>query len=137
MNCIRLSSNLNDALAVTKDQNLNDALAELMEKEFAVIRLRFAPTEERPSAYEIQPFDQALHQAPKRRLRPEVALTIKIMQRHRGYVKMVVDHGGSRVRPLLSALTRCVLEATLSSALLQPRVIATRVSFVRVQETPP
>lgn len=40
------------------------------------------PREERASRYEIQPFDRSLHQTPKRRFRPEVALTMKIMHRH-------------------------------------------------------
>lgn len=40
------------------------------------------PTEERLSGYEIEPFDQAFHESPKRRLRNEVALSIKIFHRH-------------------------------------------------------
>src|SRR6266700_4188760 len=30
------------------------------------------PRDERPSRYEIEPFDHAMHEAPKRKLRPEV-----------------------------------------------------------------
>jgi hypothetical protein len=40
------------------------------------------PREERASWYEVQPFDQALHLTPKHNLRPEVALTLKILHRH-------------------------------------------------------
>lgn len=40
------------------------------------------PTEERPSRYEIEPFDHAIHQTPKRRFQPEVVLNLKILHRH-------------------------------------------------------
>lgn len=40
------------------------------------------PKEERPSAYEIEPFDRSLHQVPRHGLRLEVALTMKILHRH-------------------------------------------------------
>lgn len=39
------------------------------------------PTEARPTTYEIQPFDRALRYAPKRKRRPEVSLTIKVIHR--------------------------------------------------------
>lgn len=39
------------------------------------------PREKRASQYEIQSFDRALHKAPKREFRPEVALTLKILHR--------------------------------------------------------
>lgn len=40
------------------------------------------PKEERPTIYEIQPFDRSIHYPPKRRLRPEVSLIVKIVHRH-------------------------------------------------------
>lgn len=40
------------------------------------------PTEARPSRYEIEPFDHALHVSPKRRFQPEVVLSVKILHRH-------------------------------------------------------
>ncbi len=43
------------------------------------------PQERRDSKYEIQPFDSALHETPKRRLMPEVALSIMIEHRHDFY----------------------------------------------------
>jgi len=39
------------------------------------------PKVERPSRYDIQIFDHAIHFAPERRNRPDVALTIKIVHR--------------------------------------------------------
>ena len=48
------------------------------------------PKEERPTTYEIQRFDHALHFAPRRKLRREVSLTIKIIHRH-GYDQPVDD----------------------------------------------
>lgn len=48
------------------------------------------PTEERPTTYEIQPFDRAIHYAPKRKLRSEVSLNIKIIHRH-GFDQPVDD----------------------------------------------
>lgn len=39
------------------------------------------PTEERPTTYEIQPFDRAIRYSPKRKRRPEISLTIKIIHR--------------------------------------------------------
>lgn len=39
------------------------------------------PRENRPSYYEIQPYDHALHEARKRAFRPEVALVLKILHR--------------------------------------------------------
>ncbi len=39
------------------------------------------PKEERPSRYEIEIFDSAIHYAPARGNRPDVSLTIKIMHR--------------------------------------------------------
>lgn len=41
------------------------------------------PRDERPSRYEIEPFDGALRLSPKRKLRGEVVLTMKIVHRHR------------------------------------------------------
>lgn len=40
------------------------------------------PREQRPSQYEIEPFDSALHLSPTRKLRGEVVLTMKIVHRH-------------------------------------------------------
>ncbi len=40
------------------------------------------PKEERLSGFAIEPFDQAFQESPKRRLRNEVALSIKIFHRH-------------------------------------------------------
>ncbi len=40
------------------------------------------PKEERMSRYDIEPFDHALRETPKRKFRPEVALSIKILHRH-------------------------------------------------------
>lgn len=40
------------------------------------------PREQRPSQYEIEPFDSALHLSPARKLRGEVVLTMKIVHRH-------------------------------------------------------
>ena len=48
------------------------------------------PTEERPTTYEIQPFDRAIHYAPRRKLRSEVSLNIKIIHRH-GFDQPVDD----------------------------------------------
>ncbi len=48
------------------------------------------PQEQRPSQYEIQPFDRALHESAKRRFRPEVTLTIKILHRE-GFDQPVDD----------------------------------------------
>ncbi len=42
------------------------------------------PREERPSMYEIGPFDQAIRYSPEHRNRPDVMLTVKILHRH-GY----------------------------------------------------
>lgn len=39
------------------------------------------PREKRPSYYEIQPYDRALHQSIRRRFRSEVSLTIRILHR--------------------------------------------------------
>jgi hypothetical protein len=39
------------------------------------------PAEGRPTTYEIQPFDRAIRYSPKRKRRPEVSLTIKIIHR--------------------------------------------------------
>lgn len=39
------------------------------------------PQEERPSRYEIEPFDRALRLSPTRKLRGEVVLTMKIVHR--------------------------------------------------------
>ncbi|MEW5976373.1 MAG: hypothetical protein AB1898_11285 [Acidobacteriota bacterium] len=52
------------------------------------------PQEERPSQYEIQPFDRALHESAKRRFRPEVTLTLKIL--HREGFDQPVDACGER-----------------------------------------
>ena len=43
------------------------------------------PREPHDSKYEIQPFDRALHESAKRKLRPEVALSIMIEHRHNFY----------------------------------------------------
>ncbi len=40
------------------------------------------PREQRPSQYEIEPFDSALHLSPTRKMRGEVVLTMKIVHRH-------------------------------------------------------
>ena len=48
------------------------------------------PMEERPTTYEIQPFDRAIHYAPWRKLRSEVSLNIKIIHRH-GFDQPVDD----------------------------------------------
>lgn len=48
------------------------------------------PTEERPTTYEVQPFDRAIHYAPKREMRSEVSLNIKIIHRH-GFDQPVDD----------------------------------------------
>jgi len=40
------------------------------------------PTEKRPSRYEIEPFDHAWHETPKRKFRPDVVLSVKILHRH-------------------------------------------------------
>lgn len=40
------------------------------------------PTEARPSRYEIEPFDHAVHQTPKRGFQAEVVLCLKILHRH-------------------------------------------------------
>jgi hypothetical protein len=40
------------------------------------------PKEERASYYDIQPFDNALRETPKRRFRTEVVLGIRILHRH-------------------------------------------------------
>ncbi len=53
------------------------------------------PKEERPTAYEIEPFDRAMHESPRRRLRPEVELNIKIVHRH------------NPVRPIDACEERC------------------------------
>jgi hypothetical protein len=42
------------------------------------------PREERASRYDIQPYDRALREAPKRGFRPEVNLTLKILHREGG-----------------------------------------------------
>ena len=47
------------------------------------------PTELRASEYQIEPFDYSLHASPKRRLRPEVTLTLRIT--HREHKKDPVD----------------------------------------------
>ncbi len=47
------------------------------------------PKVERPSRYDIQIFDHAIHFAPERRNRPDVALTIKIL--HRSGIDRPVD----------------------------------------------
>jgi hypothetical protein len=41
------------------------------------------PREPRDSTYEILPFEPTLHETPKRRMRPEVALSILIEHRHK------------------------------------------------------
>ena len=43
---------------------------------------RIMPEEGRPSRYEIGPWDGALRYTPRRGLRPEVTLTIRILHRH-------------------------------------------------------
>ena len=40
------------------------------------------PADKRPSWYDIEPFDHALHEAPLRKFRPEVVLSVKILHRH-------------------------------------------------------
>lgn len=40
------------------------------------------PEEERPSRYEIEPYDRALHEAAQRNFQPEVVLSMKILHRH-------------------------------------------------------
>ena len=40
------------------------------------------PKEERPSRYEIEPFDRALHESAQRKFVPEVVLSMKILHRH-------------------------------------------------------
>ncbi len=47
------------------------------------------PKVQRPSRYDIQIFDQAVHYAPERGNRPDVALTIKIL--HRSEIDKPVD----------------------------------------------
>lgn len=39
------------------------------------------PAEGRPTTYEVQPFDRAIRYSPKRKRRPEISLTIKIIHR--------------------------------------------------------
>lgn len=46
-----------------------------------VIALYIQPKEERPSVYEIESYDQALHYSPKRGNRPEVSLALRILHR--------------------------------------------------------
>ncbi|HVW86513.1 MAG TPA: hypothetical protein VHB50_17625 [Bryobacteraceae bacterium] len=53
------------------------------------IALWIMPKDERPSVYEILPFDAALHESTKRNLRPEVLLTIRI--RHRVGLDQPID----------------------------------------------
>ncbi len=48
------------------------------------------PQQERPSRYEIAPFDSALHFSSTRKLRGEVVLTMKIVHRH-GYFQPIDD----------------------------------------------
>jgi hypothetical protein len=48
------------------------------------------PEEERDSYYDVQPFDNALRETPKRKLRPEVVLGMTILHRH-GF-DQPVDH---------------------------------------------
>lgn len=43
---------------------------------------RILPTAERPTVYNIAPFDHALHLTPKRGLAPEVRLSVHIEHRH-------------------------------------------------------
>lgn len=40
------------------------------------------PKETRPSRYDVEPFDYSLRETPKRKFRPEVALSVKILHRH-------------------------------------------------------
>jgi hypothetical protein len=40
------------------------------------------PKEERPSCYEIEPYDRALHESAQRKFVPEVVLSMKILHRH-------------------------------------------------------
>ena len=40
------------------------------------------PKEERPSRYEIEPYDRALHESAQRKFIPEVVLSMKILHRH-------------------------------------------------------
>jgi len=39
------------------------------------------PKEQRPSQYEVEPFDRALHESARQGFRPDVTLTIKILRR--------------------------------------------------------
>jgi hypothetical protein len=48
------------------------------------------PKEERASYYDVQPFDNALRQTPKRRFRQEVVLSMRILHRH-GFDQPVDD----------------------------------------------
>lgn len=52
------------------------------------------PKVERPSRYEIQTFDHAVHYAPERGNRPDVALTIKIL--HRSAIDRAIDECEAR-----------------------------------------
>ncbi|MGB4781395.1 hypothetical protein [Candidatus Methylomirabilis sp.] len=54
------------------------------------------PKAERPSRYDIQIFDHAVHYAPERGNRPDVTLTIKILHRS------AIDAPGRRMRGPLS-----------------------------------
>jgi len=47
------------------------------------------PAEERPTTYEVQPFDRAIRYSPKRERRPEISLIIKII--HRQGIDQPVD----------------------------------------------
>lgn len=58
----------------TACQNVYDAL-------HAIANWIF-PKEERPSVYEIQPFERALHYSSTRDHRPDVTLSVKIVHRH-------------------------------------------------------
>ena len=40
------------------------------------------PKEQRPSRYEIEPYDHALHESAQRKFQPEVILSMKILHRH-------------------------------------------------------
>lgn len=53
------------------------------------IAVYILPREERPSWYEIEPFQSSLHYSPGRRNRPDVSLTIRIM--HRNHFEQPVD----------------------------------------------
>ena len=54
-----------------------------------VIAVHILPREERPSVYQIESFEPAIHYSPMRRNRPEVSLTIRIT--HRNHFDRPVD----------------------------------------------